>query len=287
MPLRRASGHDQLQLPARRLASGRAGLPGGESRPLRDRHRRSQHAGRRRARLFGGEGLLRRDRAPRRQVDQAAGRRSARNPRRLFAARLSDECRGLQAAVAAAEPGQSRSGERRMRSHLRGSRRICRRHPGHRPAAAEDRGSRLSRASCAGLPASIAAAATLPPPCCSAATMRRGWPTRRSRDADEGAPRRHQRRALPRARAPGAARRRHRHPPQMHGRGAGLPSLRLGRAPPQAGRKRWHRLFRKHPHAIERIREIVDRCKFSLDQLRYQYPSNTRAARRRCRSSSD
>ena len=32
------------------------------------------------------------------------------------------------------------------------------------------------------------------------------------------------------------------------------------------------RLFRKHPHAIERIREIVDRCKFSLDQLRYQYP---------------
>jgi error-prone DNA polymerase len=32
------------------------------------------------------------------------------------------------------------------------------------------------------------------------------------------------------------------------------------------------RLFRKHPHAIERIREIVDRCEFSLDQLRYQYP---------------
>jgi DNA polymerase III alpha subunit len=32
------------------------------------------------------------------------------------------------------------------------------------------------------------------------------------------------------------------------------------------------RLFRKHPHAIERIREIVDRCHFSLDQLRYQYP---------------
>jgi error-prone DNA polymerase len=32
------------------------------------------------------------------------------------------------------------------------------------------------------------------------------------------------------------------------------------------------RLFRKHPHAIARIREIVDRCKFSLDQLRYQYP---------------
>jgi DNA-directed DNA polymerase III PolC len=33
-----------------------------------------------------------------------------------------------------------------------------------------------------------------------------------------------------------------------------------------------HRLFRRHPHAIERIQEIVDRCEFSLDQLRYQYP---------------
>ncbi len=33
-----------------------------------------------------------------------------------------------------------------------------------------------------------------------------------------------------------------------------------------------HRLFRKHPHAIERIQEIVERCGFSLDQLTYQYP---------------
>ena len=32
------------------------------------------------------------------------------------------------------------------------------------------------------------------------------------------------------------------------------------------------RLFRKHPHAIERIQEIVTRCNFSLRQLRYQYP---------------
>jgi error-prone DNA polymerase len=32
------------------------------------------------------------------------------------------------------------------------------------------------------------------------------------------------------------------------------------------------RLFAKYPHAIERIREIVDRCQFSLKQLRYQYP---------------
>jgi len=33
-----------------------------------------------------------------------------------------------------------------------------------------------------------------------------------------------------------------------------------------------HRLFGQHPQAIECIREIVDRCHFSLDQLRYQYP---------------
>jgi DNA-directed DNA polymerase III PolC len=32
------------------------------------------------------------------------------------------------------------------------------------------------------------------------------------------------------------------------------------------------RLFRKHPHAIQRIREIVDLCDFSLKDLSYQYP---------------
>ena len=36
--------------------------------------------------------------------------------------------------------------------------------------------------------------------------------------------------------------------------------------------KEMHGLFRRHPQAIECIREIVDRCHFSLDQLRYQYP---------------
>jgi len=32
------------------------------------------------------------------------------------------------------------------------------------------------------------------------------------------------------------------------------------------------RLFRRHPRAIERTQEIVARCRFSLDQLTYQYP---------------
>ena len=33
-----------------------------------------------------------------------------------------------------------------------------------------------------------------------------------------------------------------------------------------------HRLFGKHPHALERIQEIVGRCNFSLTHLTYQYP---------------
>jgi len=33
-----------------------------------------------------------------------------------------------------------------------------------------------------------------------------------------------------------------------------------------------HRLFARHPHAVERIQEIVGRCNFSLKDLTYQYP---------------
>jgi len=36
--------------------------------------------------------------------------------------------------------------------------------------------------------------------------------------------------------------------------------------------KEMARLFRRHPHVIERTQEIVERCRFSLDQLTYQYP---------------
>ncbi|MCB8822493.1 error-prone DNA polymerase [Microvirga rosea] len=35
------------------------------------------------------------------------------------------------------------------------------------------------------------------------------------------------------------------------------------------------RLFERHPEALARTREIMDRCGFSLDELRYQYPSET------------
>jgi error-prone DNA polymerase len=36
------------------------------------------------------------------------------------------------------------------------------------------------------------------------------------------------------------------------------------------------RLFGRHPDAIVRTREIADRCRFSLDELRYQYPHEVR-----------
>jgi error-prone DNA polymerase len=35
------------------------------------------------------------------------------------------------------------------------------------------------------------------------------------------------------------------------------------------------RLFERHPGAFQRIQEILDRCTFSLDELRYQYPTET------------
>jgi error-prone DNA polymerase len=35
------------------------------------------------------------------------------------------------------------------------------------------------------------------------------------------------------------------------------------------------RLYRRHPEALARIGEIVERCRFSLDDLRYQYPEET------------
>ena len=36
------------------------------------------------------------------------------------------------------------------------------------------------------------------------------------------------------------------------------------------------RLFAQHPDAVARTQEIADRCRFSLDELRYQYPHEVR-----------
>ena len=40
------------------------------------------------------------------------------------------------------------------------------------------------------------------------------------------------------------------------------------------------RLFERHPEAFHRVGEIVDRCRFSLDELRYQYPERDATIRR-------
>src|SRR6202008_4543698 len=36
--------------------------------------------------------------------------------------------------------------------------------------------------------------------------------------------------------------------------------------------KEMHRLFARYPEALARTLEIADRCRFSLDELKYQYP---------------
>ena len=36
------------------------------------------------------------------------------------------------------------------------------------------------------------------------------------------------------------------------------------------------RLFARHPDAVARTQEIAERCRFSLDELRYQYPHEVR-----------
>ena len=234
--VRRAAGHDQLQLPAQRLASGRAGAAGARARPYRHRHRRPQHAGRRRAGLCGDQGILRGASGPQGRADQAAGRRPSRDARRLFAARLSHRPRRLQAAVAPADGRQPPGGQGRVRSHLRRSRGPCRGHSGHRPAAAPARRSRLPRAP----------ARARPPvrrPLLSrrhhAVPRRRCAPpgaARQSRRRDGGRPGRHQRRALSRARTTGAARRGDGHSPGLHRRRTGLPPLRQRRAASQGAR---------------------------------------------------
>ena len=84
--------------------------------------------------------------------------------------------------------------------------------------------------------------------------------------------RRHQRRAVPRARPPHPAGCGDLHPPQRHHRRArrsaasGMPTDISSR------RTRCTRLFARYPEALARTVEIVERCRFSLDELAYQYP---------------
>ena len=154
--VRRAPGHDQLQLPARRLASGRAGLARHRARPQRHRHRRPQHAGRRRARLFGGQGIS--TRTPRIPEESwikllVGARLETRDGYSLLAYPM--DRRRLQAAVAPADGGNRRAAKGECDLTFDDLARVCRGPARHRPAAAQDRGSGLPRASCASSPACI------------------------------------------------------------------------------------------------------------------------------------
>ena len=255
MAVRRAPGHDQLQLPAQRLASGRAGLPGGRARPLRHRHRRPQHPGRRRARLCGDRrNITKRPAIPEEQwIKLLVGARlETRDGYSLLAYPMNLE--GYKRLSRLLTVGNRRGGEGRVRSHLRRSRRICRGHPGHRPAAAQDRGSRLPRAAARARPPLSAAAATSPAPCCSAATMRaRLALARQSRDADEGAawspP------TTCTITCPSGGRCTTWSPPSASAAPSRSWASAASPAPSAISSQpeEMERLFRRHPHAIERI----------------------------------
>jgi error-prone DNA polymerase len=81
------------------------------------------------------------------------------------------------------------------------------------------------------------------------------------------------------------------HAPGRHILADVLTCIREGRTIDEIGHDRDHaadrhlkppeemaRLFARHPGAIERTMEIADRCRFSLNQLRYQYPHEVHIA---------
>ena len=81
------------------------------------------------------------------------------------------------------------------------------------------------------------------------------------------------------------------HAPGRHILADVLTCIREGRTIDEIGHDRDHaadrhlkspeemaRLFARHPGAIERTMEIADRCRFSLNELRYQYPHEVHIA---------
>ena len=83
---------------------------------------------------------------------------------------------------------------------------------------------------------------------------------------------RHQRRALPRPGATRAAGRDDLHPARLPHRRSRAGAAAQRRAPPQAARRDGAAVPRSIPHAIARTLEIVARCRFSLDEIAYEYP---------------
>ena len=86
---------------------------------------------------------------------------------------------------------------------------------------------------------------------------------------------RDQRRALPRRRTAPAAGRADLHPRRLHDRRSRVPPRRQCRAPSEIAAGDGAAVPRLRQHAVRRSLEIVARCRFSLDELRYEYPDET------------
>ena len=91
-------------------------------------------------------------------------------------------------------------------------------------------------------------------------------------NAHRHSPRRHRGRALSRAPPPPAAGRAHLHPREMHDCRGGLRGSKPMPSGTSSRRKEMARLFTGHEDALGRTIEIADACRFSLDELKYEYP---------------
>ena len=256
----RTAGHQQFLVPARRLASRRAGGDRGGARPrarsrsptataspascARTRRRRRSASGSSSACgsiLRDGTSLLAYPRGPRRlwPPDPPADPRQA--PRRRRANAISTTPMSSRMAR-----GRSSSPCRRRTVPSRVRARVAADFPGRAYLAAHhlyrgDDARRLARS-----------------------------PARRRRS--RAAARRDQRRALPHARAAAAAGRRDLHPRALHDRRGRVPPRRQCRAPSEAAAPRWRGCSAATRTRWRAPSEIAERCRFSLDELRYEYP---------------
>ena len=260
--LRRASGHLQLRLPARRLASRGAGRAGAGAGARRDRAHRPQQ--------------LRRDRPGARSRPRSSGLRFLVGCRLDLAdgtsllcwptdrpayARLSSllthgkrraakgGCTLALDDVARPRRGAAVRAARRPRCRMRLS-------PSWRPAARALAAQPVSRPE---------------PPLC-AATTPRGSPGSRASRATPGAAARDQRRPLPPSRPAAAAGRAHLHPRAARIAGRGAAPVRQRRAAPETAGRDGAAVRATARRRSRASLEIVERCRFSLRRAGLRLP---------------
>ena len=199
--------------------------------PCRHRHRRPQHARRRRARAMT---------AAKEHKHHASGRRAPRHHRRLRGRLpIRPTAPPTAGSAACSRTGNRRGQEGRMPSHLRGDARRERGPDPHRPAAATSStpafaerldalapALRRGRAFLAAMLRLSRRRAAPARRCSTSSAQRRGAPLVAINDVH-----------LSRARAPAARRRAHLHPREMHDRRGRLPARGQCRAASEAGRR--------------------------------------------------